>query len=576
MIASKNQRRALLSWVFVCTLFALCGVLAVLQYRETGEVSVAARERLHGALQATLFRLSQGMNTELAAALSGLLPANGASDPAAVQQELVSRFVQWKTSHDPRLLRRLDLAVPRKQTVELLELDLDTGAVRETDWPAEWNSIKSHMESALAAQSQREGRGPPDDLRFAPSMEDFTVEMPVFGPSTAPFRRHETAWVVLDLNPDYLRDVLLPEIVQRYLGAAGNLDYQVEIVAKSPPKAVIYKSDPQLGSIVSRADAAAGLFDPQQFLNNPGMPGRGPGPGRGGPPDAGRWQIFVRHRAGSLEVVVAQARWRNLAIAAGILLLIVATSTALIRFTRRTQRLAELQIDFVAGVSHELRTPLTVIHTAAYNLQGKMAHDPAQVERYGQLIQRESGRLNAMVEQILRFATMESGRVLENREPLDINSLIEDAVSASKPLLDGAHCEFTKQIAPGLPPVVGDRAALRQALENLIANAVKYGLKDSNWIGVTAIRESGHPQVVEIRVVDGGPGIPHDEQNLIFDPFFRGARALEEQIHGTGLGLSLVKKIVEAHGGNIRVESEPAKGTSFILHLPAAPEGAPA
>jgi len=575
MIASKNQRRALLSWVFVCTLFALCGVLALLQYRETGEVSVAARERLHGSLQATLYRLSQGMNTELSTALGGLLPPNGASDPAAIQQELVSRLSQWKTSHDRRILRRLDIAVPRKQTVQLLELDLDRGSTHEVAWPTEWNAIKSRMESALAAQAQWDRRGPPDDARFAPLPEEFTLEMPVFASSAPPFRLHENAWVVLDLNPVYMREVLLPEIVQRYLGAGGNLDYQVEIVAKAPSKTVIYNSDSRQVSIVSRADATAGLFDPQQFLNS-GMPGRGPGPGRGGPPDAGRWQIFVRHRAGSLEAVVAQARWRNLAIAAGVLLLIVATSTALIRFTYRTQRLAELQMDFVAGVSHELRTPLTVIHTAAYNLQGKMAHDPAQVERYGKLIQGESGRLNHMVEQILRFATMESGRVLENREPLAIDSLIEEAVSASKPLIDGSLCEFKKQIAPGLPLVVGDRAALRQALENLIANAVKYGLKGSNWIGVTATRASGHPLAVEIRVADGGPGIPRDEQDLIFDPFFRGARALEEQIRGTGLGLSLVKKIVEAHGGNIRVESEPVKGTSFIVHLPAAPEGAAA
>jgi signal transduction histidine kinase len=79
---------------------------------------------------------------------------------------------------------------------------------------------------------------------------------------------------------------------------------------------------------------------------------------------------------------------------------------------------------------------------------------------------------------------------------------------------------------------------------------------------------------VEIRVADRGPGIPRDEQDLVFDPFFRGARALEEQIGGTGLGLSLVKKIVKAHGGTIRVESEAVKGTVFIVRLPAAADGA--
>jgi signal transduction histidine kinase len=120
-------------------------------------------------------------------------------------------------------------------------------------------------------------------------------------------------------------------------------------------------------------------------------------------------------------------------------------------------------------------------------------------------------------------------------------------------------------------------------MENLIGNAAKYGAYGSsqgtpqgnNWIGIFASKTTGNsPAAVEIRVADRGPGIPADEQAHIFDPFFRGARAVQDQIHGTGLGLSLVKKIVEAHGGSIRVKSEPMKGAEFIVQLPAAPSGA--
>jgi len=576
MASQKRRRRVFDSWLFLGALLALCGVLAVLQYRWLGEVSVAARERLHGSLQATLFRLSQGLNTELTATFGGLIPPNGQGDPQAMQRDLVARYQEWEAGHNPQIFRQIAMAIPRKQTLQLWDLDLQRGTMNESAWPAEWTAIKARMESRLAPPSQWNGRNPPAppaETAFALS-EEFTMEMPLFAPAATPFGLRESAWLILDLNPAYLRDVLLPEIVQRYLGAGGSMDYQVEIVVKGAPRTVIYQSDPRQASIVASADASAGLFDPQQFLRRSNSSGRGPGPGRGAPPDSGRWQIFVRHRAGSLEAVVAQARWRNLAIAAGVLLLIVATAAALIRFTRRTQRLAELQIDFVAGVSHELRTPLTVIHTAAYNLQGKMARDPAQVERYGALIQRESGRLNNMVEQILRFATTESGRVIEEREPLDISSVIDEAVSANKPLIESSLCELEKHIAPDLPLVLGDRAALRQAIENLVTNALKYGLKGGNWIGITAAKSGGRTPAVEIRVADRGPGIPRDEQDLVFDPFFRGAHALEEQIRGTGLGLSLVKKIVEAHGGNIRVESDPVKGTVFILQLPAVPEGA--
>jgi signal transduction histidine kinase len=278
--------------------------------------------------------------------------------------------------------------------------------------------------------------------------------------------------------------------------------------------------------------------------------------------------MLVRHRSGSLETVVAQARWRNLAVTAGVLLLMVASVAALVRFTRRAQKLAELQMDFVAGVSHELRTPLAVIHTAAYNLRGGVAQDPSQVERYGVLIQRESGRLKEMVEQILQFASAKAGHVVQKPEPLSVETLVEAAIAESQ-------CVVEKRIETGLPSILGDPVALKHALQNLIGNAAKYGMAGGNWIGVFASETRDKDRaVVEIRVADRGPGIPQDEQKHIFEPFFRGRRAVEDQIHGAGLGLNLAKRIVEAHGGSIRVKSEPMKGTEFIVRIPAAPAGA--
>src|SRR5205823_11721439 len=106
----------------------------------------------------------------------------------------------------------------------------------------------------------------------------------------------------------------------------------------------------------------------------------------------------------------------------------------------------------------------------------------------------------------------------------------------------------------------------------LFGNAVKYGMDGSNWIGISASAVvDGKDPAVEVRVADRGPGIPFDEQDHIFDPFFRGRRAVQDQVHGTGLGLNLVKKIVEAHGGTIRVKSEPMRGTEFVMRIPAAP-----
>jgi signal transduction histidine kinase len=561
----------------VGALFVLCGVLAVLQYRWIGEVTQAARERLRTGLQAGLNRLSRDFNNEIVTACRAVLPDRPPPTVESLTQETAARFAAAKKSgNSVQWFRRIAIAAPENGAAALYSLDPERGIFEPAEWPASWQTVRGRIESRLA----REG-GP-----FTPPGDSGLVfDMPVFGTPDGltrrpgpGFGRREIAWVVFELNLPYVRDVMLPELLQRHLEAGGSLDYQIEVIPRNHPEEPLYLSDPKAGRIGDTADATVGLFD-FQLGRGPGGPGRGPGgPGRGAgrepgpPPESGRWQMIVRHRAGSLEAVVAQARWRNLAVAAGVLLLLMVTAGALVRLTRRTQALAELQMNFVAGVSHELRTPLTVIHTAAYNLRGRTAQNPAQVERYGELIQQESGRLKDLVEQVLRFASAAAGRVIHEREPVSVESVIEQTMESSRPAIQAAHCTVEKTVEDDLPPVLGDSLALRHALQNLVTNAVKYGARDENWIGIFASHSREHGgRAVEIRVADRGPGIPEDEQEHIFDPFFRGRRAVQDQVHGTGLGLNLAKKIVEAHGGTIRVKNGQPRGTEFIVRIPAAP-----
>ena len=138
--------------------------------------------------------------------------------------------------------------------------------------------------------------------------------------------------------------------------------------------------------------------------------------------------------------------------------------------------------------------------------------------------------------------------------------------------MDRPNLTVEKQIEPSLPPVFADREALKHALQNLLENAVKHGSRDQPWVGIfAAAKPDDGPSAVEIRIVDRGPGIPQEECDHIFDSFFRGRRALQDQVHGTGLGLNLVKTIVEAHGGTINVKSKLGEGTEFTLRIPAAP-----
>jgi signal transduction histidine kinase len=559
-----NRQRAWLPWISVGLLAALCSVLGVLQYRWIGEISNAERQNLQAALEDRLDDLRRDFNEQISRSESALQPTALQVERVGREAAYAAQFLQWKQTHEP-LFRRIALAVPEEDGLRLRDLDLGTGRFSVAVWPGEWSGIESRLTQRLRG----ERAAPPGAVR-----EPMLLEVPRFGSR----RDGEQEWLILEMDVAYVREHWLPDLIARHLGNGGKVEYDAEVVANRDPSLVIYRSSANPDHrIAQTADASVMLLD-GRFPNEP--PRNGPAPGRfsggprggpGGPgPAPGLWLLRVRHQAGSLEELVAQARRRDFAISGGILLLILATVSMLVYFSRRVQQVAQLQINFVAGVSHELRTPLTVIRTAAYNLRGKLAHNRDQVERYGELIQDESERLGALVEQILRFASAKAGHVIRRREPVAVELMIDQSLDAARATLEKSGVIFEKRIQPGLPQVFGDEAALQHVFQNLLDNSIKYGAIGIPWIGIYAspVTDESGP-AIEISVVDRGPGIPPDEQKQIFDPFFRGRRAVADQVHGTGLGLNLVKRIVEAHGGTIRVKSEPATGTAFIVRLPA-------
>jgi len=569
----RNKQQAILSWVFVAVLVSLCATLGVIQYTWIGEVSRAEHERLRGNLQLSLQRFSQDFNSEINAACSALIPDISRMDETEREKAYAIRYLRWRgSSAHNGLFSRVTRAIPQGDTLILRNLDLDKGTFEPAEWPAAWNGIKDRLAARLSDDPSRRraafGKSNPDELAV--------IDLPQFGHREGdPFGwPREVEWLLVELDLDYVRASLLPELMQRHLGGGEKPDYHVEIVAKQDPGTLIFDSEGGHANRVGiHSDASVTLFDVQydQIVHRGDQ---GPGEGHRGPPppgnsDHGRWLLSVRHRSGSLEAAVDQARRRNLSVTAGILLLMLAAIAALVQFTRRAQKLAQLQMEFVAGVSHELRTPLSVIRTAAHNLGGRVISNANQVQRYGALIAEQTEKLTGIVEQVLLFSNARAGRVIRTREVVSVDYVIEDALAACARVLEESRCSVEKRVEAGIPPILGDATALQRVLLNLISNAAKYG-GESGWIGVFAAAEP-KDAMIEIRVADHGPGIPSDELGHIFDPFYRGKRAVEDQIHGTGLGLSLVKQIIEAHGGTVTAHSELGKGTEFVVRIPAAP-----
>ena len=266
-----------------------------------------------------------------------------------------------------------------------------------------------------------------------------------------------------------------------------------------------------------------------------------------------------RGRAGAAAQSVVELRHPGVLVA-GVGLIVVNA--------RRSERLAAQQMDFVATVSHELRTPLAVIRSAAQNLSAGVVLDAKQAQRYGDLIEDEGKRLTDMVEQVLEYAGLSGNRRPVTARPVDLAALVGDVVSSSSPLLDAEGFQIEVDVPGNLPPVVADEAAIRRALQNLINNALKYAA-DGRWLGIiarTVTTRTGSE--VQIAVSDRGRGIAAEDLAHIFEPFYRGRYALERQIHGNGLGLSLVRRIAEAHGGRITVTS--SSGVGVNVH-PARP-----
>ena len=255
------------------------------------------------------------------------------------------------------------------------------------------------------------------------------------------------------------------------------------------------------------------------------------------------------------------------------ILVVVATgflSLLATRVLRRRMALARLKNDLAATVSHELKTPLASMRVLIDTLVDSDRLDERTTREYLQLIAVENERLSRLIQNFLTFARLEHKKHTFNFSPLPANQIVEAAVDAVRERFSAPGCRFEVQAAHDLPNVVADPDALSTALINLIDNAWKYS-GDIKHIVLRASAENGH---VEFAVEDNGIGIPARETKRIFQSFYQADQHLSRSGGGCGLGLSIVQSIVSAHNGHISVHSEPGRGSTFTISLPAAARSA--
>jgi signal transduction histidine kinase len=278
--------------------------------------------------------------------------------------------------------------------------------------------------------------------------------------------------------------------------------------------------------------------------------------------------LHLRYRERSIEKDMRH--WERGAVALiGLIDLILGAGLYLVYSNvRRELHLSRLKSDFVANVSHELKTPLALIRLFAETLEMGRVAGEEKAKQYYRVINKESQRLTQLINNILDFSRIEAGRKEYRLEPADVSAIVSEVVEAYRFPIEQQGFTLEVNIEPDLPAVEADKEALGQALLNLMNNAIKYSGEEKHLR--LDVRRSGED--VLISVTDRGIGVAKAEQKKIFEKFYRAEDSLVHATKGSGLGLPLVRHIMEAHGGAVEVESAPRKGSTFTLRLPIPKE----
>lgn len=547
-------------FVLIVTLLIL-PTLAYLQYKWIGQLSEQEYKRMKENIRRTAFHCSMEFSKQMMDMIKSVNNyLNGAN--LTMQPELTKRIEQLKTKIDnPELIK------------EKTYISLVPSADKSV-------SMKINQPSSI--------------IFLLNDLSAFAI----------PLRNKPKFALFITLDKEYLISTLIPKIINNNFIFNDELEYDI-IITTSDDQIFYHTGDKVQSDVLKQPDVVIPflsfppssfvLFSTEQWMQNDPLRGRNDrslsynriptetdNEREMPPPEDREFQdreprssrlgilkLCLRHKNISLENVVRINRLRNLGISFSVLLLLGISIVFLLASANRAQRLAQQKLEFVACISHELRTPIAVLKSAADNLSDGVIVGENRTRKYGELIKTEVIRLSEMVEKVLAYAGIQSGKQNYELRPLGIESIINAAIENTKKLLPLDDIVVETSIEHNIPQVLGDATALQSALENLIINGIKYS-PDEKWIRIEARQvNDSSMSFVEIKVIDHGIGIAASDISNIFEPFYRGRNAIDEQIQGSGLGLSITKHIIASHGGRISVKSSPKEGSVFTILLPS-------
>lgn len=375
---------------------------------------------------------------------------------------------------------------------------------------------------------------------------------------------------VASFDFDYLKQKFFPQLLDEFTSQKFSEDreqYASPMFRELTTAELNEHKDQRLAMIVYPADALKAEYDRPLAMS--------PGWGTGKPevsqslgnPFQGL-SLGIKFQGTTARAISDRWVWQSFLILGVLSVLMIGGLVLTYRSVNKQVALARLKSDFVSNVSHELRTPLALIRLYAETLELGRITTPEKKNEYYSIIRKESERLSALINNILDFSRIEAGRKEYDFRETDIAELVRNTLDSYRYQIEQQGFALEEDIEP-VPAVRIDREAIARALVNLVNNALKYS-DDEKFLGVRLYRDKS---VLKLEVSDRGIGIKRHEQSRIFEKFYRTGDPLVHNTKGSGLGLSLVRHITHAHGGEVEVESTPGRGSKFTLSLPLAQPG---